>query len=72
MYILSQDTFICFKKRKALKGMVRRQMYGENKYTVKMPKSLSSQRLFSLIFIYIKVPIAAVWRELKTSFKCFH
>lgn len=40
--------------------MVRRQMYGDNKYTIKMPKSLSSQRLFCIIFIYIKVPIAAV------------
>lgn len=35
MYILSQDTRIFFKKRKALKGMVKRQKYGKNKYTVK-------------------------------------
>lgn len=34
-YFLSQDTRIFFKKRKALKGMVKRQKYGKNKYTVK-------------------------------------
>lgn len=33
-YTLSQDTHICFQKRKGLKGMMKRQKCGGSKYIV--------------------------------------